>query len=373
MKIFYISPITIPSRSADSVQVMKACESLQAAGADVTLLVPFRKKTERDVSNVFEFYECKTPFKIFWQKNYLLPERYSIIKIGFKAAFSGAEIVFSRSIPAALIVALLRKKVVVEIHEPFDRSRMTKLLSSILINLSTFKGVITNCEALKNHTLKRYKKLQDRCVAIQNGADELKEMAPVKFEEYGKMHVGYVGQLYKGKGVEVIRDLAPAHPEVIFHIVGGLPEDIDYWKGQLKNTTNVVFHGFVKPSELAAYITAFDVVLAPYQRVVHGYNSSNNLAEWTSPMKIFDYMSGGKPIIASDLPFMREVLESGQNAILCDPDDISAWSQALNKLSSDREFAQGLGAAAKEKFLVHYKWEKRAQKVLNFLKVALTK
>lgn len=373
MKITYISPITIPSRSADSVQVIKACDSLQAAGAEVRLFIPFRKKTEKDVPDVFEFYECKTHFQIYWQKNYIFPERYSIIKIGLKAAYSGADVVFSRSIPAALIVALLRKKVVVEIHEPFDRSRMTKLLSDILVNLDTFKGVITNCEALKNHTLKRYKKLQDRCVAIQNGADELKEMAPVKFEEYGKMHVGYVGQLYKGKGVEVIRDLAPAHPEVIFHIVGGLPEDIDYWKGQLKNTTNVVFHGFVKPSELAAYITAFDVVLAPYQRVVHGYNSSNNLAEWTSPMKIFDYMSGGKPIIASDLPFMREVLESGQNAILCDPDDISAWSQALYKLSSDREFAQGLGAAAKEKFLVHYKWEKRAQKVLNFLKVALTK
>lgn len=368
MKINYISPITIPSRSADSVQVMKACESLQAAGADVTLMVPFRKKAERDVSSVFEFYECNTPFNIYWQKNHLLPERYSIIKIGFKAAFSGAEVVFSRSIPAALIAALLRKEVVVEIHEPFDRSRMTKLLSDILVNLRSFRGAITNCEALKTHTLKRYKKLHDRCVAIQNGADELKEMAPAKFEEYGKMHVGYVGQLYKGKGVEVIRDLAPSHPEIVFHIVGGLTEDIDYWKGQLKNTKNVVFHGFVKPSYLAAYIKAFDVVLAPYQRVVHGYNASNNLAEWTSPMKIFDYMSAGKPIIASDLPFMREVLEAEKTAILCDPDDISAWSQALNRLSNDREFAQSLGAAAKEIFLRNYKWEKRAQKVLSFIK-----
>lgn len=347
---------------------MKACESLQASGADVTLSIPFRSKSEQDVADVFEFYECKTRFKILWQRNLIFPERYSIIKIGLKAVRSDADIVFSRSIPAALIVAILQKKVIVEIHEPLDRSRMARRLSDILVNMGSLKGVITNCEALKAHTFKRYNKLQTRCIAIQNGADEIKKMPPVRFQQPEKMHVGYVGQLYRGKGVEAIRDLAPLNPDMIFHVVGGLPEDIEYWKGQLKNNKNVVFHGFVKPSYLAAYITAFDVVLAPYQRVVHGYNSSNNLAEWTSPMKIFDYMSAGKPIIASDLPFMREVLEDEKTAILCDPDDIKAWSQALNRLSKDREFAQSLGAAAKEVFLSNYKWEKRAQKVLSFIK-----
>ncbi len=373
MRIHYISPITIPSRSADSVQVMKACESLQAAGADVTLIIPFRKKSENDVSNIYQFYECKTPFKIVWQKNALLPERYSIIKIGLKAAVSRADIVFSRSIPAALIAALLGKKVIVEIHEPFDRTKVLRLFSDILANFRSLKGVITNCEALKTHTLKRYKKLHDRCVAIQNGADVLKAVAPVKFEDHAEMHVGYVGQLYKGKGVEVIRDLAPSNPNMMFHIVGGLPEDIEYWKEQLKNSKNVKFHGFVNPSKVADYVTAFDVVLAPYQLVVHGFNSKNNLAEWTSPMKIFDYMSAGKPIIASDLPFMHEVLESGKNCILCHPEDISSWSKALNQLFVDRELANRLGAAAKEKFLLEYRWEKRAHKILNFIKSVSTK
>lgn len=346
---------------------MKACESLQAAGADITLLVPFRSKSEQDVADIFEFYECKTKFKIFWQKNLLFPERYSIIKIGFKAAWSDSDIVFSRSIPAALIAAILRKKIILEIHEPLDRSRIARMLSDILVNIGSLKGVITNCEALKLHTLKRYKKLQNCCISIQNGADEIKKMPPVRFQEPEKTHVGYVGQLYKGKGVEAIRDLAPLNPDIIFHVVGGLPEDIDYWKLQLKSVKNVVFHGFVKPAELAAYITAFDVVIAPYQRVVYGFNGKNNLAEWTSPMKIFDYMSAGKPIIASDLPFMREVLETEKNAILCDPDDISAWSQALTRLSREKDLAERLGTTAQENFLLNYKWEKRAQSVLSFI------
>ena len=63
---------------------------------------------------------------------------------------------------------------------------------------------------------------------------------------------------------------------------------------------------------------------APDIRVVFGVGGGTNLADWISPLKMFEYMAQGKAIVASDLPMLREVLRNGENALLCDSDDPAA-------------------------------------------------
>ena len=79
-------------------------------------------------------------------------------------------------------------------------------------------------------------------------------------------------------------------------------------------------------------------------------------------MKIFEYMAAAKPIIASDLPVLREVLNDS-NAILVDPEDIDAWRDALAALR-DAE-TQGSGRKAHEQLLRSYTWQARASRVLG--------
>ncbi len=86
-----------------------------------------------------------------------------------------------------------------------------------------------------------------------------------------------------------------------------------------------------------------------------------------SPLKMFEYMAAGKPIISSDLPVLREVLEDGRNAILVPADDLAAWESAIHRLSGDPDLGLRLGEAARRDLHERYTWDARAGRVLDRL------
>ena len=143
--------------------------------------------------------------------------------------------------------------------------------------MKTVNGLITNCEALRLKTLSSFPHFKERCIAIHNGSSTNKDCKALELNPGNGLNVGYAGQLFKGKGLEIIKALASLHPEIKFHVVGGMPDDIRYWKNEMATTNNVYFYGFVQPSEINDYIQGFDIVLAPYQHYVHGFNSYSNL------------------------------------------------------------------------------------------------
>jgi glycosyltransferase involved in cell wall biosynthesis len=89
-----------------------------------------------------------------------------------------------------------------------------------------------------------------------------------------------------------------------------------------------------------------------------------DISAWMSPLKLFEYMRRCKPIIASDLPVLREVLRDGENALLVAPTDPEAWRAAILRLLHDAGLRQALGKSARRDFREHYTWERRAEKVL---------
>ena len=94
------------------------------------------------------------------------------------------------------------------------------------------------------------------------------------------------------------------------------------------------------------------------------HGGKGDIARWMSPLKIFEYMASGKPIICSDLPVLREVLKHQDTAFLCPPDEIDAWVKALMTLRDNPEIGQAIAQNAKKEFLSHYTWQARAHKVL---------
>jgi len=79
-----------------------------------------------------------------------------------------------------------------------------------------------------------------------------------------------------------------------------------------------------------------------------------------SPMKMFEYMASGTPIVSSDLPVLREVLSNKFNCLLVSPSDVDAWVAALVTLRRDREFALSLASNARLQYLEIYNWDARA-------------
>ena len=179
---------------------------------------------------------------------------------------------------------------------------------------------------------------------------------PIAPRSNGRLQIGYVGGFLPGYGVEIIEELARRRPELDFHVVGGREPIVASWREKTSTLTNLTFHGFVPPGQLAMQYRAFDVMLAPYQ-------ASTRHIDWISPMKLFEYMAHGKAIICADFPVMREILEDGSDAMLVPPADLRAYEDALERLA-DPAFRNRLGDAARAKLERDFTWAARAQAVV---------
>ena len=203
-----------------------------------------------------------------------------------------------------------------------------------------------------------------------DGADPLSDTpAPAPFDKSpGSFHAGYIGHLYKGRGIDVIASAAQKLPDITFHIVGGNPGDVAQWKTQLAGYTNIIFYGHVAHADTIQFLKNFDVLLAPYQRKVTVLSEKLDTAAWMSPLKIFEYMSSGVPMIASDLQILHEVLEDRKNAYLCDPENADKWALTLRHIRTNPGEARQIAAAAREDLLSRYTWRKRAENIMTAIK-----
>jgi len=114
--------------------------------------------------------------------------------------------------------------------------------------------------------------------------------------------VVYTGGLLVWKGVDVLIDAARALPDVQFLIAGGMPSDVERTRAHAEGLSNVRIDGFQSPARVPLYLAAADLAALPNR------SKPEISAKYTSPLKAFEYMASGLPIVASDLPSLREVL-----------------------------------------------------------------
>jgi glycosyltransferase involved in cell wall biosynthesis len=372
MKIAYIAPQAIPSQAANSIHMMKMAQAMANAGHNVTLLAA-RGSNDKDF-DIFFYYGVKQNFKLLLQHR--RPGKMGLIAHGFKNATAAkqlnADIVFSRCLMSGWASAISGKKVLFEIHDsPRSLGGVAQSIFRRLKDHKNFIGLVVISDALKKHIAEYHNVSADKIIVAHDGADPLPPAKDAPFEKTpGSFHAGYTGHLYKGRGVEVIAAMANAANDITFHIVGGAPNDLAYWQSEYKTLKNIVFYGHVPPGHIPDYLQNFDVLLAPYQKKVAVAGNVGDTSAWMSPLKIFEYMSSGKPMICSDIPLLREVLNES-NAILVPPDDTAGWTLALKKLQADKILASKIGAVAQKDFLEKYTWQKRAEFILASIKHAV--
>jgi glycosyltransferase involved in cell wall biosynthesis len=111
---------------------------------------------------------------------------------------------------------------------------------------------------------------------------------------------------------------------------------------------------------------AMDVLLMPYQRqVLIDQDPRKDTSRWMSPLKMFEYMATGVPLIGSRLPALQEVLSDGRNCLLAEPEDVSEWSRCLRQVQHSPELAKRLGARARSDYLEEYNWLVRSRRLLE--------
>ena len=368
MRTVYLSNSIFPSRTANSIHVMKMCQAFARNGHEVVLLARGRSGGEARVNDPFEFYGVepnfmleKTPWVEIKGRAYL----YALLT-AIKAKRFKPDVVYGRCLHSCYVSTLFGLPVIYEAHVlPEQVGRKTKWVHRRLLQSKRLQRLVAISEALKQAYCQEYDVPESKVLVAHDAADipRLSGNAE-RLPKNGRLHVGYVGHLYPGKGMEIIAPLIGACPWADFHIIGGMDSDVDYWKGQLQDARNVTFHGFVPHAETDAYRQACDILLAPYQRSVSTCGGGD-IARWMSPLKIFEYMAAGKPIVCSDLPVLREVLRHDENAWLCTPDDPKEWIEALTLLRDNPKIRTQLGKQARQEFEAKYTWTARAVKVLD--------
>jgi glycosyltransferase involved in cell wall biosynthesis len=320
-----------------------------------------------DYDKIREFYDLKNSFDICTTKRFeiklfgsLLYSFITSIKVYF---LKPVEIVYSRNIISLLFLLFIRSKLYYEAHN--SPTYFRKKIENLVFRFGNFDKLIVISNELKFFYLKHYSFLQeDKIVVAHDAASEcvapVENLVDLKNEETPCL--GYTGSLFPGKGIEMIVRIAKICPLYDFHVVGGGQKDIERIRLRLKPSANITFHGFVDHSILHAYRSQFDIALLPPNgKVFSSHEGVGDIAKYMSPLKLFEYMAAKLPIICSDLPVLREIIEHNRNGILIPTQDEKLWASAIDELISKPNFTSSISANAYQDFIQKYTWEIRVQ------------
>lgn len=358
MKIAYCSASVIPSRSANSIHVMNMCYSLSSSH-QVTL---YHRKGTEIRKNIYKYYDVDENFKMKSSHWPNIP--FGGLFYGILNSFDSRkhDIIYCRDFYSALISSILfRKSVVYESHQ-IPKSNVKKNIEIMMIKKSSLIMLVVISNALKNDYEKLLKSSKKIIVSHDGAPVLIKDKPQIKDKKVD--HIGYIGHLYEGRGIELIIELSKRFKNLTFHVIGGTDNDLERYKRQFEKE-NLIFHGFIEQEKIKKLVLSFDVLLAPYQYKVSVHGGKGDTSRWMSPLKIFEYMSSCKPIICSDLPVLREILEDNKNAILCKPDNIEEWESALNTLIHDVNLRKRLSVNAYDDFIKNYTWKIRSRKIIE--------
>ena len=371
MRLACIATSRVPSRTANSIQVMKVCQSMAALGHTVRLWVP--GENPRDSwADLARAYGLRVQFEITWVRSIRALRHYDFALRSARAGrVWGADLIYAWPYPAAALASRMGWPCLLELHDR-PQGRFGPRWVGLFLSGRGARRVLATTEALKRWLAATYRHPLGEAFSLvaPNGVDlERYENLPSPTEARASLHLPeqftavYTGHLYPGRGIDVILELAKANPSFQFLVAGGEPEAVSEWQGRagVEGLTNIRFLGFVPNEDLPRVQAAGEVLLLPHGRRVMD-SGGGDIAEWASPMKVFEYLACGRAILASDLPVLREVLNEG-NSLLAAAEDAAAWNLALQALAGDGQRREALGARARADAELH-SWEARARRAL---------
>ncbi|KYG79872.1 hypothetical protein AWW67_11215 [Roseivirga seohaensis] len=360
-KLLFLTDTRIPSDRASAVHVRKLLPALSNVGIKVQLLsnkgtgMAWPGFTEK-----IDHFTIKLPGikgGLYWML-WLFARRLKKYQ---------HDAIYSRFVLFPLIADT--SPYVIELHDDaWNKGFLFKAAISKAAKQKKCLGFTTITHAIKDDLLEAYPALNKRVVVIEDAAGLPNPEYQAVFNDQKYLNIAYVGSFHKGKGLDVVLQLAAKLPEHNFIIIGGNSSEVKLYN-EVK-TKNVEIKGFVDHDDIWKYMQHVDVCLLPNQPDVRTGKKSN-IGKYTSPLKMFEYMSYSKPIIASDLEVLREVLDD-DTAVFAAHDNIQAWVNAVNTLMSVSK-REALGQSGHKKFIENYTWEKRAERILAFINEQLGK
>jgi len=373
MKIIYLANVRIPTEKAHGVQIMKMCQALTNQGVNLQLVVAKRSNPRFKKTDSFGYYqiEKKFPIKRLWLIDMVALglKGLSIIQntsFAFSAffylLFKKADIIYSRDEFSIFFLSFFRKNLVWEIHA-FPNSKLFlykwifKRLKKIVVINKKIKELIVNIGIEPEKILVAHDGVDLEQFKIEGTKEECRQKLSLPLDQ--KLIV-YTGHLFRWKGVYTLAE-ASRFLDGLVILVGGMGEDKANLEEFIKTKhLNVLIMGHQLPRLVPLYLKAADVLVLP--------NSAKSKISrlYTSPMKMFEYMASGIPIVASDIPSIREVLNK-KNAVLVKPDNSRDLAKNIEKILKNAGFYANISKKAYQD-VQKYTWQKRSKNILKFVK-----
>ena len=385
--VLIAADVRFPLERANGVQIVKTAAALARAGAKATLLV--RDTDPRPTDEILPLFGI-APGALRVRRLAVLhrPGSFAVPRATFLAragvaclgALHRGAVVFTRDLQLAdLLLAVRRRaRVVYEAHavesilyreraalygtsEAPRAAKAERLRRREARVWRRARAFVTTTAGIRDTFVEQFGPRGGVSV-IANGCDVPADRTFPGLASDRPPRVLYAGQLYPWKGVDVLVDAIARVPGARLVILGGIPGEPDEARVRarveaLGIADRVELRGHVPQPEVARELARARVVAVPVRR-------TEMTLRHTSPLKAFEAMAAGRPILASDLPSSREFLRHGENAWLVPPDDEAALASGLRRLLEDDALSDRLARTAFED-AVAFSWDARARRLLD--------
>lgn len=361
MKVCHISS----AHPIDDVRIYhKECSSLIEYGFDVELLGVLDAKVKTPQIKLHKFSNLKLNLL---KRFFVLPR-----KIYKKAKRINADLYHFHD-PELLVpmyfLKLKGKTIIYDVHEDVPRAIMgrewtTKFIRRIIASIfqiienetsRKFDAIIAATPVIA----KRFNGINKNTITVNN-YPQLKEMNLIVTSKNKAEKICFSGIINEPRGIRYIIE-ALSNVDIKFKIIGDFSsesfrselETLEGWK-------NVEYLGFLSRSEMFRELSECIAGVVTFLPLPNHINAQ--------PNKMFEYMAAGIPVIASDFPLWREIIDSNKCGLCVNPKDLKDIATAIEFLKSNPEEVKKMGENGRKALVEKYNWENEAQKLITLYK-----
>lgn len=379
--LLYVANARLPSRKAHTYQIVQMCDAFEAHEFEVELLVPDRTQPE-DAPNepVSDYYDTPATFTItrvpcvdflrFLPRlpdglarpiNYLQAITFTLSALLYTFK-SDQEFIYSRAGLYTVVGAFLfGQTMVFETHRGPPRPPFATLVGW---SFDRLRGIVAITEGLQTD----WQQYTDAKILVEPDGVRLARVNTTKSKAElrqnldipaDKTVVTYAGSIQPWKGVQIlIRASQRLSDEYHVVVVGGTDDQRSWLReevGDIPESVSLIGH--VPSANVPEYLIASDILVVP--------NTANRRisTRYTSPLKVFEYMAAERPIVVSDLPSLREVLDE-ETAYFFESNNPESLIDAIHRVTEHPSEAASRAATARER-VEQYTWQSRAQRLID--------
>jgi len=390
MKILYISSEDMRKEGAGKTHFIEVAQNLVKLGNELLILLPGYQP--RDRKN-YGLSVCYVPT---FRKNvlsYLLYEINSLLYLTFYILKWKPDAIYLRQglfeVSPPILAWLFRVPYVIEknglMEDEFRSRGFSEIVIKILrlaeeINFRLSDKIVCVTEGIKREIVRRYKVNEGKLMVIPNGANielfrplDKRECRRKLGLEENAFYVGFVGSFAPWQGLEILIEAAKRVKEQgyaqIKHILVGDGEQEPLLRQKVREyklEQEIKFTGRVTYEQVVYYINACDIAIAPFTK-------ERNSIIGVSPLKVYEYLACGRPVIVSRVDGVKEVIEEGKCGYLFEPGDAEELARRIIQSYQERDALQEMGLRGRRLVENKYSWRMTAKRIVKVLNEIIEK